>query len=71
MSYISVKNEVIRLGYFLKIQEKRAVKPMPCVSLKIILHVSENKSVQLLPMVPIVKAVFSHGFACVIYFFFQ
>lgn len=44
---------------------------MPCVPLKIISQVSENKPIQLLPMVGIVKAAFLHGFASVISLVFE
>lgn len=66
MSYISVKNKVFNLSYFFKVMGKKAIKRMPRASLKIISHISENKQIQLLPMVTILKATLFHGFACVI-----
>lgn len=67
MCHISVlKIKLFILAIFSKFWKKKAIKPMPCGSLKIISHISENRQIQLLPMVTIVKASLLHGFAYVI-----
>lgn len=68
MCHISVlKIKLFILAIFFKVsKKKKAIKPMPCATLKIISCVSENKQIQLLPMVTIVKAALLRGFACVI-----
>lgn len=66
MCHISVlKIKLFILAIFFKVWGKKAIKPMPCASLKIISHISENKQIQLLPMVTILKATLLHEFACV------